>query len=122
MLDVREEPRGQERSDAQKAVAFIILGNWGQNPVSGRGDDKKSGVSDKKQAFPDKKMPFRHWRRAVRCSGQQNPLPLGDTPMIRRRLFIATAIIASFVLTACSDMTAPKNVCPMTNGSQTCVN
>jgi outer membrane biogenesis lipoprotein LolB len=41
--------------------------------------------------------------------------------MIRRRLLIATAIIASVVLTACSDMTAPKNdVCPIVNGSQTC--
>ena len=40
--------------------------------------------------------------------------------MIRRRLLVATAIIASIVITACSDMTAPKNDCPMTNGSQTC--
>jgi hypothetical protein len=42
--------------------------------------------------------------------------------MIRRRLLIATAIIASVVVTACSDMTAPKNdaSCPVTNGSQTC--
>jgi hypothetical protein len=41
--------------------------------------------------------------------------------MTRRNLFAAAAIIASVVLTACSDMTAPKNdVCPMTNGSQTC--
>jgi outer membrane biogenesis lipoprotein LolB len=42
--------------------------------------------------------------------------------MIRRRLLIATAIIASVVLTACSDMTAPKNdsTCPMTSGSQVC--
>jgi hypothetical protein len=41
--------------------------------------------------------------------------------MIRRRLLIATAIIASVVLAACSDMTAPKtNACPMTNGSSTC--
>jgi len=42
--------------------------------------------------------------------------------MIRRRLLIATAIIASVVVTACSDMTAPKTdgTCPMTNGSQTC--
>jgi hypothetical protein len=42
--------------------------------------------------------------------------------MIRRRLFIATAILASIVLTACSDMTAPKNdaSCPITNGSSTC--
>ncbi|HMH86811.1 MAG TPA: hypothetical protein VK529_12750 [Gemmatimonadaceae bacterium] len=42
--------------------------------------------------------------------------------MIRRRLLIATAIIASVVLTACSDMTAPKNdvTCPVTNGSSTC--
>jgi len=49
-------------------------------------------------------------------------LTSGDSKMIRRRLLIATAIIASVVLAACSDMTAPKNDvgCPMTNGSQTC--
>jgi outer membrane biogenesis lipoprotein LolB len=41
--------------------------------------------------------------------------------MIRRRLFTTVAIIASVVLAACSDMTAPKNdVCPITNGSSTC--
>lgn len=43
--------------------------------------------------------------------------------MIRRRLLIVSAIIASVVLAACSDMTAPKNdVCPITNGSSTCHN
>lgn len=60
MLDVREETRGQERSNAQKPVALMILGNWRSNLLSARGNDKKSGVPDKKQAFPDKKMPFRH--------------------------------------------------------------
>jgi outer membrane biogenesis lipoprotein LolB len=42
--------------------------------------------------------------------------------MIRRRLLIVTTIIASAVLAACSDMTAPKNdtTCPMTSGSNTC--
>jgi hypothetical protein len=42
--------------------------------------------------------------------------------MNRNRLFTAVAIIASVVLTACSDMTAPKNDvgCPITNGSSTC--
>ena len=41
--------------------------------------------------------------------------------MIRRRLLIATAVIASAILAACSDMTAPKtDVCPITNGSSTC--
>jgi hypothetical protein len=40
--------------------------------------------------------------------------------MIRRKLLVATAIIASVVLTACSDMTAPKDACPIVNGSQTC--
>jgi len=43
-----------------------------------------------------------------------------ELQMIRRRLLVATAIIASVVLTACSDMTGPKNACPMTNGSSTC--
>jgi len=41
--------------------------------------------------------------------------------MIRRKLLVATAIIASVVLTACSDMTAPKNDCPIINGSSTCI-
>ena len=41
--------------------------------------------------------------------------------MIRNRILAATAIIAAVVLTACSDMTAPKsNACPVTGGSQTC--
>jgi hypothetical protein len=41
--------------------------------------------------------------------------------MIRRKLLVATAIIASVVLTACSDMTAPKNdACPIISGSSTC--
>jgi predicted small secreted protein len=39
--------------------------------------------------------------------------------MIRRRLLVATAILASIVLTACSDMTGPKNDCPLTTGSST---
>ena len=35
--------------------------------------------------------------------------------MIRNRLFAVVAIIASVVLTACSDMTAPKNDAAMPN-------
>ena len=42
--------------------------------------------------------------------------------MTRNKLFAAAAIIAAVVLTACSDMTAPKNdVCPVVNGSSTCI-
>lgn len=42
--------------------------------------------------------------------------------MIRNKLFAAAAIIAAVVLTACSDMTAPKNdTCPVMNGSSTCI-
>ncbi len=41
--------------------------------------------------------------------------------MIRRKLLVAAAIVASVVLTACSDMTAPKGTaCPVTSGSSTC--
>jgi outer membrane murein-binding lipoprotein Lpp len=41
--------------------------------------------------------------------------------MIRRRLLVAATVIASVVLAACSDMTAPKNdVCPVVSGSSTC--
>ena len=43
--------------------------------------------------------------------------------MIRRNLLIVTAVVVSFVLTACSDMTAPKSdTCPIINGSSTCIN
>jgi hypothetical protein len=43
--------------------------------------------------------------------------------MIRRKLLVATAIIASVVLTACSDMTAPKTgaTCPVVSGSSVCL-
>ena len=43
--------------------------------------------------------------------------------MIRRRLFLAATVIASVVLAACSDMTAPKNdaSCPIVSGSSTCL-
>jgi len=43
--------------------------------------------------------------------------------MIRRRLFLAATLVASVVLAACSDMTAPKNdtSCPVVGGSSTCV-
>jgi hypothetical protein len=43
--------------------------------------------------------------------------------MTRRNLFTAAAIIASVVLSACSDMTAPKGdvTCPVVGGSSTCL-
>ena len=42
--------------------------------------------------------------------------------MIRRRLLVVTAVVASVVLAACSDMTGPKNdnTCPVSSGSSTC--
>jgi molybdopterin-guanine dinucleotide biosynthesis protein A len=93
---------------------------------SARANDKKSGVFDRKQTFPDKKMAFPDLLTGLRCGVLQfptSPFPSsGDTPMIRRRLFITVAIIASVVVTACSDMTAPKNdaACPLSTGSSTC--
>ena len=54
--------------------------------------------------------------------GHQPFLSYQELPMIRRRLLIAATVIASVVLAACSDMTAPKNdVCPVTNGSNNCL-
>lgn len=40
--------------------------------------------------------------------------------MIRRRLLIATAVIATFVLTACADTTGPSNTCQVTSGGNVC--
>jgi hypothetical protein len=40
--------------------------------------------------------------------------------MIRRRLLIATAVVATFVLTACADATGPSNTCQVTSGSNVC--
>jgi hypothetical protein len=66
VLDVGEEPRGQERRNAQLAIARMILGNWRQKLVSARANDKKSAVFDTKQAFSDKKTPFWGLRMPVR--------------------------------------------------------
>jgi hypothetical protein len=39
-----------------------------------------------------------------------------------RRLLAASIIVAAVVLTACSDMTAPKHTtCPVISGSSTCL-
>src|SRR5438552_10300114 len=85
--------------------------------------DTKSAVFDRKHTFSDRKMAFRDQERLVRWawSARQRTLPFFQEPqMIRRRLLIAATVIASVVLAACSDMTAPKNDCPVTNGSSTC--
>jgi hypothetical protein len=104
----------------------MVPSNCGGNLVSARANDTKSAVFDTKQAFSDKKTAFPDRLTGLRCGVHQFPFPpfisSGDTQMIRRRLFATIAIIASVVLTACSDMTAPKNdvACPITNGSSTC--
>jgi hypothetical protein len=73
---------------------------------------------------------IRNWHFAVSKWAYVGPITFptlpfflsGDTPMTRRNLVAAAAIIASVVLTACSDMTAPKAdaPCPVVNGSSTC--
>jgi molybdopterin-guanine dinucleotide biosynthesis protein A len=104
----------------------MVPSSCGGNLVSARANDKKSAVFDRKQTFYDKKTAFPDLLTGLRCGVHQFPFPpfisSGDTPMIRRRLFATVAIIASVVLTACSDMTAPKNDvgCPITSGSSTC--
>lgn len=40
--------------------------------------------------------------------------------MIRRNLLVAVAVIAAVVLTACADVTGPKNACPTSSGSGVC--
>jgi hypothetical protein len=40
--------------------------------------------------------------------------------MIRRNLLVAVAIIATVVLSACSDATGPKSTCPVSSGSGVC--
>jgi hypothetical protein len=58
----------------------------------------------------------------VAGSGTTSPfLPQEFFKMIRR-LLAASIVVAAVVLTACSDMTAPKHTtCPVTNGSSTCL-
>jgi hypothetical protein len=105
------------------AIALIFHQTGAIWLSAGGVDDRKSAVFDIKQTFSDKKMPFRHRLTAVRWACQANTdlfLPQ-EFPMIRRKLLVATAIIASVVLAACSDMTAPKNtVCPVVSGSSVC--
>ena len=60
--------------------------------------------------------------RRVQFPNALFPSLSGAFQMIRNRLFAAVAIIAAVVLTACSDMTAPKNdACPVMSGSSTCL-
>ena len=54
-----EEPGGQERRNAQMAIARMVLGNWRRKLDGARANDKKSAVFDTKQTFSDKKTPFR---------------------------------------------------------------
>jgi hypothetical protein len=56
------------------------------------------------------------------CQASTHPQSHQELQMNRRRLLVAATVIASFVLAACSDMTAPKSdSCPVVGGSQTCV-
>jgi hypothetical protein len=50
------------------------------------------------------------------------PILFQELQMIRRRLLIVATVVASVVLAACSDMTAPTNdaSCPVSTGSSTC--
>jgi len=123
---VGEEPGGQERRNTQMAIARMILGNWRKKLGRARANDKKSAVFDTKQAFSDKKTPFWLLRTPVRWRRPQFrydlSLPSSGVFQMIRRLLAASVILAAVVLTACSDMTAPKNdVCPVTNGSSTCI-
>ncbi|HEX9129438.1 MAG TPA: hypothetical protein VF850_09765 [Gemmatimonadaceae bacterium] len=126
MLDVGEEPGGQERRNAQMAIARMVLENWRQKLVSARANDKKSAVFDMKQAFSDKKTPFWSLRMPVRWrrASFRNDVSLPSSGVFQmiRRLLAASVIVAAVVLTACSDMTAPKHTtCPVTSGSSTCL-
>ena len=57
-----------------------------------------------------------------RWSVDHKPFSSQELVMIRRRLLIVATVIASVVLAACSDVTAPKHdVCPVMNGSSTCL-
>jgi hypothetical protein len=107
------------------AIALMILGNWWESLSGARANDKKSAVFGRKQAFSDKKTTFRRFQLGVllACSVPR-PLPslsIRSSSMTRNRLFAAIAIISAVVLTACSDMTAPKSACPVINGSNTCL-
>ena len=120
-----EEPGGQERRSAQMAIARMVLRNWRQKLVSARANDKKSAVFDRKQTFSDKKTPFWGLQMPVRwgraSSATTSRFPSSGVFQMIRRLLAASIIVAAVVLTACSDMTAPKSACPVVNGSSTCL-
>jgi hypothetical protein len=123
---VGEQPRWEKRRNTQMAIALMILGNWWQSLGGARANDKKSAVFGTKQTFSDKKTTFRRFQVGVRLACVQFPPapPLSfirSSTMTRNKLFAAIAIISAVVLTACSDMTAPKSACPVINGSSVCL-
>jgi hypothetical protein len=107
------------------AIALMILGNWWESLGGARANDKKSAVFGRKQTFSDKKTTFRRFQLGVLLACSDPPAgPLSfirSSSMTRNRLFGAIAIIAAVVLTACSDMTAPKSACPVIGGSSVCL-
>ena len=42
--------------------------------------------------------------------------------MPRQKLLAVAALITALAVSACADVTGPNNVCPITSGSDTCVN
>ena len=122
-----EQPRWEKRRNTQMAIALMILGNWWESLRGARANDKKSAVFGRKQAFSDKKTTFRRLQLGVRLACSVPPASplffIRSSSMTRNRLFAAIAIVSAVVLTACSDMTAPKNdaPCPVVNGSSVCV-
>jgi hypothetical protein len=107
------------------AIALMILGNWRESLGGARANDKKSAVFGMKQTFSDKKTTFRRFQVGVRLACSDPPGHtlsfIRSSSMTRNRLFAAIAIISAVVITACSDMTAPKSACPVINGSSVCL-
>jgi hypothetical protein len=127
MLDVGEEPSGQERRHAHFGMERMI------EKVGVKALRREGQVIEKvlfvigNRHFLIRKCHFGIGAGPYVQAGRYADEPflfLGATPMIRRRLLTATAIIASVVLAACSDMTGPKNdsPCPVVTGSGTCTN
>lgn len=120
MPHVSEEPLGQKDNDAHGGAWNGIPENLGIRPLQREQNLMKNRTFDTKPALRVAKSTYSCRLNDLAWTLQPFPLHHEEPSMPRKNLLTLAALITALALTACADLTAPKNVCPITGGSDTC--
>lgn len=120
MPHVRQEPLGQKDDDAHDGAWNGIPENLGIRPRQREQNLIENRTFDTKPALREAKSTYSYRLNALAWTVQPFPLPPEEPSMPRKNLLTLAALITALALTACADVTAPKLVCPITGGSDTC--